>query len=62
MSLAVTATVIAIVSQMTFNAQALLVIVKENAEWVITGAFIFGIFTAKWSDIMQFYFRKPESK
>ena len=61
-ALSVTATVLIAVLQMTFNAQALVVIVKENTEWVITGAFIFGVLTAKWADIVQFFFRKPQSR
>jgi hypothetical protein len=61
-ALSVTATVLIAVLQMTFNAQALVVIVKENTEWVITGAFIFGVLTAKWADIVQFFFRKPQAK
>lgn len=61
-ALSVTATVLIAVLQMTFNAQAMLVLIKDNTEWVIGGAFIFGVLTAKWSDIIQFYFRKPQLK
>lgn len=56
-----TTTVMIVVLQMTFNAKDMLVIVQENAEWVITGAFIFGAVLAKWGDQIQFYFRKPSN-
>lgn len=61
-ALSTTFTVLTVVLQMTFNAESMLVIVKENTEWVITGAFIFGGLLAKWTDIVQFFFRKPQSK
>lgn len=61
-ALSVTATILIVILQMTFDAEAFVVIIKENAEWVITGAFIFGVLTAKWTDIVQFYFRKPQTK
>jgi len=61
-ALAVTFTVLIVVLQMTFNASAMIVLVKENAEWVVGGAFIFGGLLAKWTDIIQFFFRKPQSK
>ena len=62
LALSVTATVLIVVLQMTFNAKAMLVLIQDNTEWVITGAFIFGALMAKWGDIMQFFFRKPQSK
>ena len=58
----VTSTVLTVILQMTFNAENMLVIVKDNAEWVVTGAFIFGALIAKFTDIIQFYFRKPQNK
>lgn len=61
-ALGVTATVLIVVLQMTFNAEKMIVIVKDNAEWVIGGAFIFGALMAKWTDIIQFFFRKPQTK
>jgi len=61
-ALSVTATVLVSVMQMVFNAEKLLVIVADNTEWVITGAFLFGVLTAKWSDIIQFFFRKSQDK
>lgn len=61
-ALSVTFTVLIVVLQMTFNAKVMLVIVQDNAEWVVTGAFIFGGLLAKWTDIVQFFFRKPQSK
>lgn len=62
MALSVTFTVLVVVLQMTFNAKEMLVIINDNTEWVITGAFIFGALLAKWGDIVQFFFRKPQSK
>ncbi len=61
-ALGVTTTVLIVVLQMTFNASSMIVILKDNAELVIGGAFIFGALMAKWTDIIQFYFRKPQSK
>jgi len=61
-ALSVTAGVLTVILQMTFNAAEFVVIIQENAEWIITGAFIFGVLTAKWTDIIQFYFRKAQSK
>ncbi len=61
-ALSITATVLTVILQMTFNAEAMLVIVKDNAEWVVTGAFIFGALIAKFTDVIQFYFRKPQQK
>ena len=60
-AIALTLTVVTVILQMTFNGTALLVIVEEKAEWIITGAFIFGALMAKWTDVIQFYFRKPQS-
>jgi len=51
----------AVILQMTFNAKSLLIIMEENTEWVVTGAFVFGVLAAKFSDIIQFYFRKEQS-
>jgi len=62
LALSVTATVLIVVLQMTFNASAMLVLIQDKSEWVITGAFIFGAVIAKWGDIIQFFFRKPQSK
>ncbi len=62
LALSVTATVLIVILQMTFNASAMIVLIQDKAEWVITGAFIFGALMAKWGDIMQFFFRKPQSK
>jgi len=61
-ALSVTGTFLVVIGQMTFNPQDLIVILKENSEWVVTGAIIFGALIAKWTDIVQFYFRKPQSK
>ncbi len=61
-ALLVTFTVMIVVLQMAFNAEKFLVIVADNTEWVITGAFIFGALIAKWSDIIQFFFRKKEEE
>lgn len=58
-AVAITLTVLVVILQMTFNGKALLIIVQDNAEWIITGAFIFGALMAKWTDVVQFYFRKP---
>lgn len=57
-ALSITFTVMIVILQMTFNAKEMLVIVTDNAEWVVTGAFIFGALLAKWSDIITFFFRK----
>ena len=59
-ALLVTSTVLIVVLQLAFNAKELLVVVAENTEWVVTGAFIFGALLAKWSDIIQFFFRRKE--
>lgn len=61
-ALSVTGTVLTVVLQMTFNAPAMLVIIQENTEWVVGGAFIFGALMSKWTDIIQFFFRKPQEK
>ncbi len=61
-ALSLTGTVLTVILQMTFNAEDMLVIVKENTEWVVTGAFIFGALIAKFTDVIQFYFRKPQAK
>ncbi len=61
-ALSITGTVLTVILQMTFNAEAMLVIVKDNTEWVVTGAFIFGALIAKFTDVIQFYFRKPQEK
>ena len=59
-AISVTLTMITVVIQMTFNAQAMIVLLQDNMEWVVTGAIIFGAFLAKWSDIIQFFFRRAE--
>jgi len=61
-ALSMTATVLTVILQMTFNAKELIVTIAENQEWVVTGAIIFGFLIAKYSDIIQFYFRKSQSK
>jgi len=61
-ALGITATVLTVILQMTFNAEDMLVIVKDNTQWVVTGAFIFGALIAKFTDVIQFYFRKPQGK
>lgn len=59
-ALATTAVFLTVVLQMTFNAAALLVLVAENTEWVVGGAIIFGALIAKWSDMVQFFFRRAK--
>ena len=59
LALAITATVLATVVTFITNPERLLVTLEDKKELVIGGALVFGIFLAKWSDIIQFYFRKP---
>ena len=54
-------TFITVILQMTFNATALIVILEENSEWVFGGGIIIGALIVKITDIIQFYFRKPQS-
>ena len=61
-ALSITGTVLTVILQMTFNAEAMLVLVQDNVEWVVTGAFIFGALIAKFTDVIQFYFRKAQEK
>jgi len=62
LALSTTAVFLTVVLQMTFNAAALLVLVAENTEWIIGGAIIFGALIAKWSDMIQFFFRRANPK
>lgn len=61
-ALSVTGVFLIVIGQMIFNPGKLLVVVADNTEWIVTGAIIFGVLLGKWSDIIQFYFRKPQSK
>jgi len=61
-ALSVTGTFLVVIGQMSFNPQELIVILQDNSEFVVSGAIIFGALIAKWTDIVQFYFRKPQSK
>ncbi len=61
-ALSVTGTFLLVILQMTYDAEDMLVIVQDNTEWVIGGAVIFGALIAKFSDIIQFFFRKPQEK
>jgi len=61
-ALSVTGMFLIVIGQMAFNPQQLIVVLTEHSEWVVTGAVIFGALIAKWTDIIQFYFRKPQSK
>ncbi len=61
-ALGITGTVLTVILQMTFNAEAMLVLVADNTEWVVTGAFIFGALITVFTNIVQFYFRKPQAK
>lgn len=61
-ALSITGAFITVVMQMTFNAKELIVILQENAEWVFGGGMIIGALIAKFTDIIQFYFRKPQAK
>lgn len=59
-ALAITFTFVVVVFQMTFNAEALIVILQENSEWVFGGGIIIGALIVKLTDIIQFYFRKSK--
>lgn len=61
-ALSMTFAFITVVIQMTFNAKDLIVTLDENKEWVFAGGIIIGALIAKLSDIIQFYFRKPQNK
>jgi hypothetical protein len=61
-ALSVTAIILGTAYQMITNPDRLIVTLKENQEFVIGGAVIFGVILAKWADITQFYFRKPQTK
>ena len=61
-ALSVTGTFLAVIGQMIFNPQSLIVLLEDKSEWVVSGAIVFGALIAKWTDIIQFYFRKPQSK
>jgi len=61
-AISMTITLIVVIMQMTFNAQVMIVTLKENTEWVVTGAIVFGVFLAKFSDIIQFFFRRSVPK
>ena len=59
-ALSIVGTFITVVLQMTFNAKDLLVLVEDNKEWVFAGGIIIGALIVKLTDIIQFYFRKPQ--
>ena len=61
-ALSVTGTFLIVIGQMIFNPQDLIVLLEDKSEWVVSGAIVFGALIAKWTDIIQFYFRKPQSK
>ena len=61
-ALSITFTFIIVVMQMTFNAKELLVVVEDNKEWVFAGGIIIGALITKFTDIVQFFFRKSSSK
>ncbi len=59
-ALTITFAFITVVMQITFNAEDLIVALDSNKEWVFAGGIIIGALIAKFSDIIQFYFRKPQ--
>ena len=59
-ALAFVGTFLTVVLQMTFNADQLVVTLKDNTEFVIGGAIIFGALITKLSDIIQFFFRRSK--
>ena len=60
-ALSITFTFLAVVLQMTFNAEALIVILQENSEFVFAGGIILGALIVKLTDIVQFYFRTKQT-
>lgn len=61
-ALSITGVVIGTAYRLITEPERLVVTVQENKELVIGGSIIFGAILAKWADIIQFYFRKPQSK
>jgi len=61
-ALSVTGTVLSSIGVFLYDPERLIVTIKENQEFVIGGSVIFGVLLSKWADIVQFFFRKPQSK
>jgi len=61
-ALSTTGLVLATVYQFITNPDKLLVTITDNSELVIGGSVVFGIVLAKWSDIIQHFFRKGQPK
>lgn len=62
LALATTGTVIGTTAKFLLDPQGLIVTLQDNQEFVIAGSIVFGALLAKWADVMQFFFRKPQGK
>ena len=61
-ALSVTAIILGTAYRLISDPERMVVTLQENKELVVGGAIIFGAILAKWADIIQFYFRKPQTK
>ncbi len=62
LALTTTSLIVATIGKFLTDPADLIVTIQDNQEYVIGGSVVFGMVLAKWSDVMQFFFRKPQEK